>query len=119
MESPIDEMLRTVAETTVWQWREMRREIAEHGSISLAQIRRITRGISRRRKAKELSAPTDFLSITDLAQRWRCSRGTVMSVLRRCHAKMLDLAPHGKRGRKVIALATVREIEKRIERGVR
>jgi hypothetical protein len=59
------------------------------------------------------SIPGDFFSIADLAQRWRCSRGTVYNVLRRFRADVLDLGPHGKRGKKAVAMATVLEIEKK------
>jgi predicted DNA-binding protein YlxM (UPF0122 family) len=61
-----------------------------------------------------ISQTTDrqqFFSIAELANRWRCSRGTVYNRLRRVGASVLDFAPPGKRGKKVIAHATVTEIE--------
>ena len=65
------------------------------------------------------SIPGEFFSIAELAQRWRCSRGTVYNVLRRFHAEVLNLGPRGKRGKKAIAKATVLEIEKKWGKKVR
>jgi hypothetical protein len=53
----------------------------------------------------------EFLSIPELAERWRCSRGTVYNRLRATGARVLDFAPTGKRGRKVISMKTVLDIE--------
>ena len=55
----------------------------------------------------------DFLSISDLADRWRCSRGTVYNRLRACGAKVLDFAPPGRKGKKAVPMTTVIEIEDR------
>ena len=52
-----------------------------------------------------------FLSIKELAERWRCSRATVYNRLRAVGASVLDFAPAGKRGRKVIPVRVVLEIE--------
>jgi len=54
----------------------------------------------------------EYFSIPELAQRWRCSRGTVYNRLRTTGAKVLDFAPRGKKGKKVVAVATVLQIEK-------
>jgi predicted DNA-binding protein YlxM (UPF0122 family) len=54
----------------------------------------------------------EFFSISELAERWRCSRGTVYNRLRAVGARVLDFAPRGKRGKKVIALQTVLQIER-------
>jgi hypothetical protein len=53
-----------------------------------------------------------FLSISELAQRWRCSRGTVYNRLRAVGAKVLDFAPRGKRGKKVVPIRTILEVER-------
>ena len=55
----------------------------------------------------------DFFSIGELAQRWRCSRGTVYNRLRATGAKVLDFATSGKRGRKVVPSAVVIQLETR------
>jgi hypothetical protein len=55
----------------------------------------------------------DFFSIVELAIRWRCSRGTVYNRLRAEGAKVLDFAPSGKKGRKVVPVHVVSEIESR------
>jgi hypothetical protein len=59
------------------------------------------------------SPPTaaDFLSIAEVALRWRCSRGTVYNRLRSVGAKVLDFAPLGKRGKKVISTEAILQIE--------
>lgn len=53
----------------------------------------------------------EFLSISELAARWRCSRGTVYNRLRLTGAEVLDFAPRGKRGKKVVPMKTILEIE--------
>ena len=55
----------------------------------------------------------EYFSIPDLAKRWRCSRGTVYNRLRAHGAKVLDFAPNGKRGKKVVAASTVLRLETR------
>ena len=37
----------------------------------------------------------EYFSISELAQRWRCSRGTVYNRLRAVGAEVLDFAPRG------------------------
>ena len=54
----------------------------------------------------------EFFSIAELAQRWRCSRGTVYNRLRAVGAKVLDFAPRGKRGKKVVPIRTILEVER-------
>jgi hypothetical protein len=53
----------------------------------------------------------EYFSISELAARWRCSRGTVYNRLRALGAKVLDFAPPGKRGKKVVSLATIIRVE--------
>jgi hypothetical protein len=60
-----------------------------------------------------LRTPPEYFSFAELAQRWRCSRATVYNRLRGVGAEVLDFAPRGKKGKKVIAVATVLRIEDR------
>jgi hypothetical protein len=55
----------------------------------------------------------EYFSFAELAERWRCSRGTVYNRLRSVGAEVLDFAPRGKKGRKVVRMATVVRIEER------
>ena len=55
----------------------------------------------------------EYLSISDLADRWQCSRGTVCNRLRSVGAEVLDFARCGKRSRKAVSLEVVRKIEAR------
>lgn len=52
-----------------------------------------------------------FLSIGELAKRWRCSRGSVYNWLRAAGAMVVDFAARGRRGRKAVPLAVVLQIE--------
>ena len=58
-------------------------------------------------------AQQDYFSIAELAQRWRCSRGTVYNRLRALGAEVLDFASRGKKGKKVVRAKTVLQIEER------
>lgn len=53
----------------------------------------------------------EYFSIAELAQRWRCSRGTVYNRLRAVGAQVLDFAPRGKKGRKAVHIKTIIKIE--------
>jgi hypothetical protein len=55
----------------------------------------------------------EYFSFADLAARWRCSRGTVYNRLRAIGAEVLDFAPRGKKGKKVVRAATVFRIEEK------
>ncbi len=59
------------------------------------------------------AGPQAFFSVPELAQRWRCSRGTVYNRLRRARVKVLDFALRGKKGKKVVAVKTVLQVEER------
>ena len=50
-----------------------------------------------------------FFSISDLAERWRCSRGSVYNILR--GHPVLDFAATGKKGHKLVPLEIVLKIE--------
>jgi hypothetical protein len=52
-----------------------------------------------------------FYSISELAKRWRCSRGSVYNRLR--GEKVLDFAAPGHKGHKLVPIETVRRIEQR------
>lgn len=58
----------------------------------------------------------EYFSISELAARWRCSRGTVYNRLRAVGAEILDFAPRGKKGKKVVRAKTVFQIEGRYTR---
>ena len=51
-----------------------------------------------------------FYSNSDLADRWRCSRGSVYNRPR--GERVMDLAAPGRRGHKLIPLETVQRIER-------
>jgi hypothetical protein len=60
---------------------------------------------------QEQAAPGQpFYSISDLAERWRCSRGSVYNRLR--GERVVDFAAPGRRGHKLIPLETVQRIER-------
>jgi hypothetical protein len=52
-----------------------------------------------------------YYSISDLAERWRCSRGTVYNIIR--GERVLDFAAAGHRGKKLVPAEVVRRIEQR------
>lgn len=56
-------------------------------------------------------AKREYYSIQELADRWRCARSTVYNRLRVTGATVLDFAARGKRGKKVVSVATVLQIE--------
>jgi hypothetical protein len=95
----------------------------ENPHIDPAIFEKLTRHLSREQSQDSLkplgAVPQDFLSIAELAKRWRCSRGTVYNVFRRLHLKFTDLGPPRKRGKKAVPLATVLEIEKKLGKMVR
>ena len=62
--------------------------------------------------AKQPDEERRFFSISEIADRWRCSRSTVYSRLRAAGANVLDFAPRGaKRSRKVVSIVTLLDIE--------
>jgi len=64
-----------------------------------------------RARISSRGAPQAFFSIQELADRWRCSRGTVRNRLRSSGASMLDFVGPGKRGKKAIAAGVVFQLE--------
>ena len=59
--------------------------------------------------SRPVSGCQPFFSIADLAERWRCSRGTVYNVLR--GQPVLDFARAGHKGKKLVPAEIVRAIE--------
>jgi biotin operon repressor len=64
-------------------------------------------------KLNSEEASQEYFSMADLADRWRCSRGTVYNRLRAEGAQVLDFAPRGKKGRKVVPASVIKQIEAR------
>jgi hypothetical protein len=50
-----------------------------------------------------------FFTIPELAERWRCSRGTVYNVIR--GERVLDFAAPGHKGKKLVPVEVVQRIE--------
>jgi hypothetical protein len=59
---------------------------------------------------KDAAMPA-FFSIMDLAERWRCSRGTIYNLIR--GERVVDFAAPGRKGKKIVPAETVRRIEER------
>ena len=57
------------------------------------------------------SKPDAFFSFQDLADRWRCSRGTVRNRLRAAGATVLDFG--GGRSKKTVSASVVYQIERK------
>jgi hypothetical protein len=68
---------------------------------------------------EKVPRPQEFFSIGELANRWRCSRGTVYNRLRTTGAQVLDFATFGKRSRKCVPVDVVLQIEKRYMKRLR
>lgn len=64
--------------------------------------------------ARPLTGGQPYFSIPELAERWRCSRGTVYNVIR--GEKVLDFARPGRKGKKLVPVEVVRRIEERMLR---
>ena len=56
-------------------------------------------------------AHKDFLTIPEIAERWRIARPTVYNRLRSARVKVLDFASHTGRGRKLVPVGEVLKIE--------
>jgi hypothetical protein len=66
-----------------------------------------------RERLAQGSGKQEYYSIHELAERWRVSRGTVYNRLRSAGARVLDFAAPGRRGKKVISVSVVLQIEAR------
>ncbi len=71
----------------------------------------VTNGGSELQRALLRSDRPDYYSISELAERWRVSRGTVYNRLRSAGAKVLDFAAAGRRSKKAIHVSVVFQIE--------
>jgi hypothetical protein len=96
--------------TTGPQLMDFRTPPARRYGRAPGMARRRTEGAARR-DLEEMTQ--EFYSISELANRWRCSRGTVYSRLRAEGAHVLDFASPGKKGRKAVPVPVVSEIESR------
>jgi hypothetical protein len=58
-------------------------------------------------------AKQEYFTIQQIADRWCCARSTVYARLRAVGAEVLDFAPRGKKGKKLVRVATVSRIEEK------
>jgi hypothetical protein len=77
--------------------------------LSKTAMERIFDGSSLFRETR--TKPEAFFSFQDLADRWRCSRGTVRNRLRAAGATVLDFG--GSRSKKTVAASVVYQIERK------
>jgi hypothetical protein len=63
-------------------------------------------------KTEDLAGRKDFLTIPEIAARWRIARPTVYNRLKDAGVRVLDFAPKGGRGRKIVPLGAILEIER-------
>jgi hypothetical protein len=61
--------------------------------------------------SEQVIETASYFSIPELADRWRCSRGTVYNMIR--GERVLDFAAPGHRGKKLVPAEVVRGIEQR------
>jgi len=61
---------------------------------------------------RSLSAPKNFFTIPELADRWVCSRAPVYNYLREAGAKVVDFASRGGKGKKLVPLNVIERIER-------
>jgi hypothetical protein len=54
----------------------------------------------------------EFLTIPEIADRWRIARPTVYDRLKNAGVRVLDFAEKGGRGRKIVPLGAILEIER-------
>jgi hypothetical protein len=63
-------------------------------------------------KAPAAAVRQDFLTIPEIAARWRIARPTVYNRLKDAGVRVLDFAAKGARGRKIVPLGAILEIER-------
>ena len=68
---------------------------------------------------KAPSTTKEYFSIPELAERWRCSRGTVYNRLRANGTEIVDFASRGKRNKKLVRASTVFRLEEKRTRPLR
>ena len=64
-----------------------------------------------RYQVRKAPAHRDFLTIPEIAERWRIARPTVYNRLRSARVKVLDFASHTGRGRKLVPVGEILKIE--------
>jgi hypothetical protein len=74
-------------------------------------IHRRSKDDASERALREAQMNDSQLFFSELANRWRCSRGSVYNWLRASGAFVVDFAARGRRGRKAVPLAVVLQIE--------
>lgn len=73
----------------------------------------MTAGGGAQRPQEAQAVPPQFLTIPELAQRWRIARPTVYARLQKLGIKVIDLSPGSARGRKVVPRSAILEVERR------
>ncbi len=63
-------------------------------------------------KAESVPVHKEFLTIPEIAARWRIARPTVYNRLKDAGVRVLDFAGKGERGRKIVPLGAILEIER-------
>jgi len=64
-----------------------------------------------RGRHRDPSEVRPYYSVPELAERWRCSRGTVYNRLRVAGAKVLDFSTAGRKSKKLVPALTVSQLE--------
>jgi len=89
------------------------REVCRQAIYELIELAAEIPKEQRKSAVKSQTGPAhkDFLTIPELAERWRIARPTVYNRLRAADVKVLDFAQHGGRGRKVVPMGEILKIE--------
>lgn len=89
---------------------------SSHGKLTVAEFASLFRldpqTIEDAIEKQRISAPKTFFTIPDLAKRWSCSRASVYNYLRDAAASIVDFAPKGGKGKKLVPLEVVERIER-------
>lgn len=93
------------------EWREVCRQ-------AIYELIELAAEIPKERRKSAVNSQTapahkEFLTIPELAERWRIARPTVYNRLRAADVKVLDFAQRGGRGRKVVPMGEILKIEGR------
>jgi hypothetical protein len=83
--------------------------VGTRGLSLLQKLQQQPKAVSFPRETR--TKPDAFFSFQDLAERWRCSRGTVRNRLRASGATVLDFG--GGRSKKTVAASVVYQIERK------
>ena len=96
-------------------WEEVLDNLDPAPPYSIRRPARPTRAPEMQNGAAKAEAPPvrrDFLTIPELAVRWRIARPTVYNRLKDAGVRVLDFASKGARGRKIVPLGAILEIER-------